>query len=51
MGKNLSTPLTTIRQPVFEMCELAVNILIKIVSMKPSFLKILKPELIVRDLY
>ena len=28
-SEDLSTSLTTIRQPIFEMCELAINILLK----------------------
>ncbi len=51
VAKIYRPSLTTIRQPIFEMCELAVNILIKRMDKIENirFENILKPELIVRE--
>lgn len=51
LGRVYTPSLTTVRQPVLEMCELAVNTLLRFVQEGKStpFERVFKPELIVRE--
>ncbi|MGC8778772.1 MAG: LacI family DNA-binding transcriptional regulator [Candidatus Caldatribacteriaceae bacterium] len=51
LSRVYEPPLTTVRQPVLEMCELAVNMLLRFVQDGKTipFERVFKPELIVRS--
>lgn len=52
LGKIYEPSLTTVRQPIFEMCELAIDILLRYIrfgKVDPPQRLVLKPELVVRE--
>jgi len=51
LGRIYEPSLTTVRQPILEMCELAVNTLLRFIQEGKStpFERVFKPELIVRE--
>ena len=51
LGRIYEPSLTTVRQPILEMCELAVNTLFRFIQEGKStpFERVFKPELIVRE--